>query len=90
MVSRASKQDFFFGGEVEVEGRRGLPFSEKSGMVSVPLCEGSFSEQANGSLSPTPSACSGGGVCLWLHRRSELEGTSENSSQFKSLCRREG
>lgn len=37
-----------------LEGIRGLPFCEKTGMVCVPLCEGSFSEQATRTLSPLP------------------------------------
>lgn len=33
-----------------LEGRRVLPFCEKTGMVCVPLCEGSLSEQATRTL----------------------------------------
>lgn len=37
-----------------LEGRRGLPFCVKAGMVYVPLCEGSFSEQAKSTFPPQP------------------------------------
>lgn len=35
-----------------LEGRRGLPFCEKIGMVCVPLCDGSSLEQAKSTLPP--------------------------------------
>lgn len=37
-----------------LEGRRGLPFCEKIGMVCVPLYTGCFSEQAKSTLPPPP------------------------------------
>lgn len=43
-----------------LEGRRGLPFCVKAGMVYVPLCEGSFSEQAKSTFPRNPLCLSQG------------------------------
>lgn len=51
LVSRAREQDV---SEGVWAGGRGLHFCEKMSMGCVPLCEGSFSEQAKSPLLPLP------------------------------------